>query len=308
MTAPVCIVIVTYNRLDDLRTTLLKYERQTLCPQSLLVVDNACTDGTAAFLNDWKIDEGNFERFVLHSDKNLGGAGGFAMGITAALATDCDFVFLADDDAVPEDDMLSNLLTCYETMDDKDSIAALCTRVNDQFGISCVHRSQVKKGLFSIHRVPTSNKDYDKPCFDVDLLTFVGALIKRETIKAIGLPLTEYFIHEDDAEYSTRMRKIGRIVCVTNSVMTHPYGGNETKAWIEYYTTRNYVNYIGRHYPKRYQRYVEFEKYIKKGSLFAKLLKHRSKNYRKMNKIAIQDGRMGKLGISEQYKPGQEIG
>ena len=308
MSSKISVVIVTYNRLEDLKITLKKYEAQKLKPTSLIVVDNASGDGTYEFVEEWKNYSGCFKRLAIHSEKNIGGAGGFSMGIEEAMKSDCDFIFLSDDDAIPNEDVLEKLLAQYDQMSSKDNIAALCTRVNDQYGISYVHRSMVRKGLFSIRRIPTQEKDYENPCFDVDLLTFVGALLKRSTVEKIGLPLTEYFIHEDDAEYSTRMREIGRIVCVTDSVMTHPFGGNETKHWIEYYTTRNYVNYIGRHYPRRYQIYVEIEKYIKKCSLFAAVIKHRSKNYRTMNKIAIKDGRVGNLGISELYKPGQEIG
>ena len=274
----------------------------------MIVVDNASKDGTYEFVEEWKKQTGGFKRKAIHNDINLGGAGGFSKGIEEAMKTDCDFVFLSDDDAIPKEDVLEKLLQQYEQMRSQDSVAALCTRVNDQYGISYVHRSMVKKGLFSIRRISSQEKDYEAPSFDVDLLTFVGALLKRSTIQRIGLPITEYFIHEDDAEYSTRIRKIGRIVCVTDSIMTHPFGGNEAKHWIEYYTTRNYVNYIGRHYSRRYQLYAELEKYIKKCSPFAALFKRRSKNYRKMNKIAIRDGREGNLGVSEQYKPGQEIG
>lgn len=304
----VCVVIVTYNRLEDLKKTLKKYEVQTLLPSSLIIVNNASTDGTYDYVEKWKSETGNFERRVLHSETNRGGAGGFSMGIEEAMKSGCDFIFLSDDDAVPNENMLEKLFDCYSKIENKETIGALCTRVNDQFGISCVHRSMVKKGLFSIRRIPTKEKDYEQEYFDVDLLSFVGALLKRQTVEMIGLPLEEYFIHEDDSEYSARIREKGRILCVSDSIMTHPFGGNESKHWIEYYTTRNYVNYIGRHYPKRYQRYAIMDKYIKKCSVVATLLKKRSKNYRKMNKIAIRDGLEGRLGISEEYKPGKEIG
>ena len=308
MKTNVTIIIVTYNRLDELKKTLKLYDEQSLSPNRLIVIDNACNDGTADYLDSWCTESKTFERIVYHSEKNVGGAGGFKIGIEQAMQYNDDFIFLADDDAYPDKDMLENLLEYYEHCDEKETIAALCTKVNDQFGVSKVHRARVKKGLLTIRRDETRDDDYLSDHFDVDLLTFVGAMIKRKTIERIGLPLSEYFIHEDDAEYSTRIRKIGRIVCVTSSNMFHLYGGNQTKDWIEYYTTRNYIDYIGRHYQKRYQLYVEMEKYIKKCSIIAKVFKKRSKNYRKMNRIAISDGKKGKLGISELYKPGQIIG
>ena len=290
-----------------MRITLQKYELQTWLPYTLLVIDNASNDGTFDFLEEWKLESGGFERRVVHNESNCGGAGGFAIGIAEAMKGSYEFIFLADDDAIPDNNMLERLLRCYNKINDKEDIAALCTRVDDQYGISCVHRARVKKGLFSIRRGSTKRIDYQKEYFEIDLLTFVGALIKKETVERVGLPIADYFIHEDDAEYSTRIRKIGKIICVSDSIMTHPFGGNETKPWIEYYTTRNYIDYIGRHYPRRYQVYAEFDKYIKKCSIIAGIVKHRSIGYREINKTAIKDGKNGKLGISEICKPGMEI-
>ena len=302
-------VIVTYNRINDLKTTLKKYESQTHLPKKVIVVDNASTDGTMEFLNEWKSGQGNFERLVIRSSSNVGGAGGFAIGIEEALKSGCDFIFIADDDAVPENDMLEKLLACFEGLPDKekDEVAALCTRVRDQNGTACEHRSFIRKGLLFIHRSYTKEQDYNCNYFDVDLLSFVGALVKSSVVEKIGLPLTEYFIHDDDSEYATRIRKNGRIICVPGSIMNHP-AATANKDWVEYYETRNYVDYIGRHYGKRYRFFAEVEKYFKKASIVAAILKHRSKNFRKMNRIAIRDSRQGRFGISKVYKPGSEIG
>lgn len=303
----VCAVIVTYNRINDLRTTIAEYEKQTFLPASVIVVDNAATDGTYEFLEKWKVQKGNFERIVIHSDRNLGGAGGFALGIKEGMKRKWDFVFIADDDAVPEPDMLEKLIECYKKVKNKDRVAALCTRVQDQNGIACEHRSYIKKGLLFIHRYYTKPEDYGRECFSVDLLSFVGALVKRTTVEKIGLPLAEYFIHDDDTEYATRIRKTGRILCVPGSIMKHP-ASTKNKDWVEYYETRNYVDYIRRHYGRRYGFFAEVEKYIKKCSIIAAVFKHRSRNFREMNRTAIKDARNGRFGISSLYKPGQEIG
>ena len=47
---------------------------------------------------------------VLRQEKNLGSAGGFAKGLEYARTTDSDFVFLLDDDSVPEDNTIEQLL------------------------------------------------------------------------------------------------------------------------------------------------------------------------------------------------------
>jgi len=308
MKSNICSVLVTYNRLADLKKTLKAYVAQTLRPDYLIIVDNASTDGTTEFVDEWSSKhQDDFQILILHSEKNLGGAGGFSLGIKKALELESDFVFLADDDATPYEDMFEKLIDYYSNTSDKESIAALCTAVIDQYGFSGIQRGRIKKGIISIGREKISQREYQAETLDVDLLTFVGALIKKSTIQRIGLPLAEYFIHEDDAEYSTRIRKVGRIVCVTSSKIHHLNGGLNVKNWVEYYTTRNYIDYIGRHYPNRYVRYAILDKYIKKCSIVASLLRHRSKEFRKMNLEAIKDGKYGKLGISEKYYPGINI-
>ena len=51
----------------------------------------------------------------LGSRRNLGGAGGFALGMLHALALGADWIWLADDDGRPQDpDVLATLLACAE--------------------------------------------------------------------------------------------------------------------------------------------------------------------------------------------------
>lgn len=303
-----CSVLVTFNRLDDLKRTLSAYENQTVPPDCMIIVDNASTDGTKEFLDHWNSNPMiKFPRVLIHTDKNLGGAGGFSLGIKKALEFECDYVFLADDDAVPYKDMFERLLEFDAKIGQGAQVAALCTCVIDQFGFSSVQRGRVKKGLFYIGRENIKESETKKEFFEVDYLTFVGAFIKRKTIEKIGLPITEYFIHEDDAEYSTRIRKVGKIYCVSESKIFHPKGGLNTKNWIEFYTTRNQIDHIRRHYPRRYYYYTIFDRYVKKCSLAAALLRKRSPAFRKMSMTAIKDGIQGKLGLHEIYRPGADI-
>ena len=47
----ICVVIVTFNRKQDLEKTLALYETQTMAPRCILVVDNHSTDGTSEMLS-----------------------------------------------------------------------------------------------------------------------------------------------------------------------------------------------------------------------------------------------------------------
>ena len=90
----IAVVIVTYNRLDCLKNALSKYENQTLQPCYMIVVDNASTDGTYEFLEEWLSVESDINKIVVHNPKNTGGSGGFYLGLKESLKYDYDFVFL----------------------------------------------------------------------------------------------------------------------------------------------------------------------------------------------------------------------
>ena len=50
----IAVVLVTFNRLKNLKVTLDKYVNQNKLPKYIVVVDNASTDGTREYLNEWK--------------------------------------------------------------------------------------------------------------------------------------------------------------------------------------------------------------------------------------------------------------
>lgn len=75
--ARVAAVIVTFNRLGKLPKTLETVRAQTHDCEWVVVVNNASTDGTRAYLDG--LDDPKL--VVLHLDENLGGAGGFEHGM-----------------------------------------------------------------------------------------------------------------------------------------------------------------------------------------------------------------------------------
>jgi len=99
-------VVVTYNRLPLLQKCVEKLEGQT-APCDILVVDNASSDGTAAWL-DSQQKEGRLRAH--NTGANLGGAGGFNKGMRWAVEAGYEYLWLMDDDCPPEPDALEKLL------------------------------------------------------------------------------------------------------------------------------------------------------------------------------------------------------
>lgn len=303
----IVLVIPTFNRSKDLKEALERYDKQTLLPEAIIVVNNGCTDNTQDFLDEWQKTPKKYKKIVVVSDKNLGGSGGFYLGMKKALKLDFDFIFLADDDAFADKDSLLKLCECYQKMDNKNKISGLCSEVINIGKVDVHHRRRIKKGMFMLHEITVPIEEYENDSFEIDEFTFVGALIKKSVIERIGLPERNYFIHYDDTEYAIRMRKYGKIICVPSSVMYHNTGFSDSITWKDYYGTRNQLDLIKKHYESRYYYSAVAVIFCKKASLLAKIYKGRTDKERRMFKQAIKDARNNKLGISEIYKPGTRI-
>src|SRR5262249_57109632 len=83
---------------ESLAKSLAVVAEQTRLPDHLVVVDNGPEDPAQDVVADCRIPS-----TYLLSQRNLGGAGGFALGILHALALGADWVWLADDDGRPAD-------------------------------------------------------------------------------------------------------------------------------------------------------------------------------------------------------------
>ena len=93
MTDAVCAVVVTHRRPDELAKSLNALSTQTRAPDHLVVIDNDNDPHVAELVASQPIPT-----TYLGSRRNLGGAGGFALGMLHALAQGADWVWLADDD------------------------------------------------------------------------------------------------------------------------------------------------------------------------------------------------------------------
>ncbi len=95
----VAAVVVTFNRLEKLKTVIASIEAQTLPVATLFVIDNASTDGTAEYLAQLST---TVPLEVVTMETNSGGAGGFAEGMLRGYASGADHVWIMDDDCYPQ--------------------------------------------------------------------------------------------------------------------------------------------------------------------------------------------------------------
>ncbi len=293
-------VIVTFNRLNDLKKTLTAYEEQTFPISNMIVVDNHSNDGTDEYLKEWGNATGCFTRIVCTLPENRGGSGGFCYGMTKALETECDWVFLADDDAVPRKDMFEKLYQFSQKHPEKmEDTVALCAAVNNKGKHTGVHRCRLHKTPFGYYEITAPETDFEKEFFYIDLYSFVGTLVRKDSLEKAGVARGDLFIYNDDYEHAIRVGKLGKIICVPAAVIDHVDNLTQSKeaTWRDYYGTRNAVIMHKEHFGS----YVAFWRGLRR-----LVIGITSFNPKKVHVIwvGIKDGFAGKTGLHETYKPG----
>ncbi len=301
------VVLVTYNRLEKLKKSLLCYDKQTVPFRSIIVVNNCSTDGTKEYLGKWLEDKNDkYSKHVINTSSNLGGSGGFYIGQEYAAKLKPEWIFLADDDAYPHPNMIEEFEN-YCTHKDVDGISAICATVYNADGTICYnHRSYVKlkKAGLVFSMTHSSESDYNKD-FSIDLLSYVGSFVNASKMKKVGLVNKDYFIYADDAEHSLRLKSVGDIICVPSVKITHDSGQENEKndenivSWRDYYAERNFIHMLKKHYPLA----VPFKicDVIKRANKYA------DSDVHAMYKKAIMDALFNRLGVHHIYKPGWSI-
>lgn len=215
----VAAVIVAYNRKELLRETLTAVGKQTKRVDNIIVVDNASTDGTGQVAAEMVASLGDARLITL--TENTGGAGGFAVGIAAAVADpDTDWVWVMDDDTVPTATALAEALAAHERyrQTGADNLAVMGSRVTWTDGADHpMNTPKPKIGASSAERARAKKVG----ALEIRSISFVSAFLRAERVRGVGLPLADYFLWNDDFEYSTRMLRGARGIYVPESVVVH---------------------------------------------------------------------------------------
>lgn len=297
------IVLVTYNRMNDLKKALSKYESQIKKPEYILVVNNNSSDGTREMLKEWKMINCGITKYVINLDRNIGGSGGFYTGLQKSLSLECDWIWVADDDAYPYEDALENAEIFLEKRVELDNISAICGTVINNGKIDTSHRRRITNNKFKVIEKEVMESEYEKDYFELNLFSYVGSIINKKILKDVGITEKEYFIYCDDTEHSYRLSKVGKIFCVPTIKISHDVElqNREEINWKRYYGIRNKLLFYKKHFRKRYFWY-EYFKNIKKILIGTETKKNIV--YKKLIYTAIRDARKENKGLHSIYKPG----
>lgn len=192
-------VVVTYNRKELLCECIDALLSQTRSVDTIIVLDNASTDGTIElFRREYDIPTIKYIRM----EHNLGGAGGFYEGIKFAHIQNFEWIWVMDDDTIPEPDALEQLCLSIKYL--PDNIAFIASSVYGLNGEAMNlpvldNRKVAATGYADWYRY------LDKGLVKITCATFVSVLINNRAIKKVGFPYKKFFIWGDDWEYTLRL-------------------------------------------------------------------------------------------------------
>jgi GT2 family glycosyltransferase len=247
-------VVVTHNRQALLAATL---EALLAAPEAelaaVVVVDNASTDGTAA----WLAARQDPRLRVLRMAENRGGAGGFEAGMRLAMAELApDWLLLTDDDARP----MPGALAAFHGLDlaGWDGVAA-AVRTPD--GQPCdtnrptrdpfrrpalLLRAALGAGREAFHLDPSA---FDRPGLTaIDGASFVGLFLSAAAVNRAGYPDGRMFLYGDDALYTLGLSRAGMRLAFAPAIAfchhTTTYSPADPRIrplWKVYYRHRNLI-------------------------------------------------------------------
>jgi rhamnopyranosyl-N-acetylglucosaminyl-diphospho-decaprenol beta-1,3/1,4-galactofuranosyltransferase len=233
-------VVVTRDRVELLRQSLTAVASQTRRPDHVVVVDNGPDDAVREV-----VAASGLPATYLPSRRNLGGAGGFALGMLHALALGADWVWCADDDGRPADDAV--LATLLDTAE-RHGLAEVSPLVTDMADPERL-AFPLRRGLrWRRHRSDFAGLDVLPRYASL----FNGALFRADALDVVGVPDYRLFFRGDETEIHRRLLRAGLpFGTAVRASYLHPegttefhpilggrlsaqYPGNETKRFFTY--------------------------------------------------------------------------
>ncbi|MBU0477502.1 glycosyltransferase [bacterium] len=228
----VSLILITMNRYDEFRKTLLSLKEQTAVFE-LIVVDNGSNDGSPEMVRKyWP------EAVVIELDSNKGVSGGRNEGIKVAKG---DILVFLDDDA---------------GFESRDALSSICRRFEEDpnLGILATNSLHAATMKPEIGAIPRRDKKIFKTDYQATYFCGVGFALRKDLIKEIGDFSYEHFYNCQELDLSWRAIESGyRIMWAVDIVVLHRLTPSERPRgrWV-YYNARNRIWLAVEHLPWRY--------------------------------------------------------
>jgi GT2 family glycosyltransferase len=195
------IVVLNWNRKDVTRDLIESFFKHTPVACRLIIIDQASTDGSPAYLRSLK-GNGTCKLTVVLNDENKGFIGGMNQGMAMS---DADYVCLANNDLLFTDGWLQEVLAVFE----KNRKIGLLNPNSNNLGVHARPGQSIDDLAVVLHR------EHDGHFSEMPFCIGFCMFIRREVLRKAGL-LSTYldFMFFEDTDYSMKVLKAGYLIGV----------------------------------------------------------------------------------------------
>ncbi|GKV76994.1 dTDP-rhamnosyl transferase RfbF [Pectobacterium carotovorum subsp. carotovorum] len=282
-------VVVTFSPdLEQLKKLLVQLEKKT---DYLILCNNSDDELPRAVYLDIK----NVN--VLDFKKNVGIAKAQSIGMQWAFSHGADFVLQMDQDSVPDEDMVEELLICYRELSENNIKVGLVGSQDFDKYTGEKNKARVRKGN------PILKDEY----VDVSCTLSSGSLIPKLAYDVVGGMYDELFIDAVDHEYCWRLKKHGfKVIRNKRALLGHRLGDGKYRLlpgvhvglpspFRHYYAVRNIFILLRHSYVPLYWKVSSLCKLMLKLLLYPILMPNGKERLYFISK-GIKDGILNKTG------------
>jgi GT2 family glycosyltransferase len=270
----VTVLTVTYGNRFAYLSQVIRRVMEDTSVTKLIIVDNGSHNKEAIHNEASKYGE---RVIILREEKNIGSAGGFAKGLLAACATECDYVLMLDDDNVPEKGFVDIFSQTLATFGGKKVV--LCgnrfqLQGNEEvFYTPPPYKTTSTGTFFDVISFSKARRFFElfkkdtqvvrgplTPSIPNESFAYGGTLLPIEAVRKAELPDPSLVLYGDDIEYSWNVKKLGyeSYVCISPKIadVDLTFGSSshikglfdpQTKSFKVYYRIRNMVRLSLKH-------------------------------------------------------------
>lgn len=208
------IVLLTWNNLDFTKACLASVEANTRYPNyELIIVDNASTDDTQAYLEEYASTRDNVR--TIFNDENAGFAAGNNVGLREARG---DFVVLLNNDTFVTPGWLQGLIGHLLRNPDLGMVGPVTNNIGNEARID-IHYANMEE---MVEVAAEYTRARTRTLVPISVLGFFCCAFRTELLKSVGY-LDEQFrrgFFEDD-DYCRRIKQKGMNIAFAEDVFVH---------------------------------------------------------------------------------------
>lgn len=242
------VVVLSYNGLEDTRKCLRSVALAVRPGVTVYLVDNGSTDGTAKAVSA----EFPWCRLV-RVEVNRGPTAGNNAGIRVALAEQCDWILLLNNDTTVAPEILDRLADAVDAHPDYAVLGPVIMFMDDPGTVmtdGCVFNDPGFNGFFQRKPVPVTRAT-PPAITDVDVVNGCCMLVRADVFRRIGFFDEHIFIYHDETDLCLRAKAAGYRAGVIDHALVWHKGSATMKATgkksARYFDARNLLYLLRKH-------------------------------------------------------------